>query len=259
MNILETKGFIIGMVHLDALPGSASFKDNCSFIIERALEDAKTLESAGVDAIMVENMGDLPFTAKLNKSQVAALSCATALVKNAVKIPVGVDAAFNDAEAAISIAKFLDLDFVRIPVFVDTVLFTDGIIYPSAHECMTIKRNLNANKVKILADVQVKHSHMLSNNISIEQSAKEALSCGADAIIVTGTQIGEETPLDLIKRVKKVVNIPVIAGSGIDTHNIKEQFAICDGAIVGSSLKEGGVFTNKISYDKTLELVKAKN
>ena len=66
------------------------------------------------------------------------------------------------------------------------------------------------------------------------------MDSGADGIIVTGTQIGEETPLDLIKRVKNVVKVPVFAGSGVKAENIKDQLQIADGAIIGSSLKEGG-------------------
>ena len=101
----------------------------------------------------------------------------------------------------------------------------------------------------MIADVQVKHAHMMLSHITVEQSAKEAVDNGADGIIVTGTQIGEETPLDLIKRVKNVVNVPVFAGSGVKAENIKEQMQIADGAIIGSSLKEGGVLSNPISYD----------
>ena len=71
----------------------------------------------------------------------------------------------------------------------------------------------------------------------------------ADGIIVTGTQVGEETPLDLIKRVKNVVNLPVFAGSGVNAENIHDQLQTADGAIIGSSLKEGGILTNPISYE----------
>ena len=80
-------------------------------------------------------------------------------------------------------------------------------------------------------------------------SACEAADSGADGIIVTGTQIGEETPIDLIKRVKQVVKLPVFAGSGVKAENIKEQMKVADGAIIGSSLKEGGILTNPIDYD----------
>ena len=54
-----------------------------------------------------------------------------------------------------------------------------------------------------------------------------------------------------------MVGIPVIAGSGVNTTNIADQLNIADGAIVGSSLKEGGDITHPISYDLTSALVGA--
>ena len=196
-----------------------------------------------------EDNVETPFSALLNKAQMAALTAATMAVKKAVQIPVGVDAAFNDCEANIAIAAITGASFIRVPVFVDTVIFTDGVIYPCAKKCMEYRKAMGKEEIKVFADVQVKHAHMLLSHITVEQSAKEALDNGADGIIVTGTQIGEETPIDLIKRVKNVVKVPVFAGSGVKAENIKEQMQIADGAIIGSSLKEGGVLSNPISYD----------
>ncbi len=160
-----------------------------------------------------------------------------------------VDAAFSDCEADFAIAAVTGASFVRVPVFVDTVCFSDGIIYPCAKKCIEYRKQMGLEHVKILADVQVKHAHMLLPQITIEQSAKEAADCGVDGIIVTGSQIGEETPLDFIKRVKQAVSLPVFAGSGVKAGNIREQMQIADGAVIGSSLKEGGILTNPISYE----------
>lgn len=240
---------VIGMVHCLPLPTTAGFDGDYQKILDHAVRDAVTLEKAGADAVIVENMGDTPFAALLNKAQVAALAAAVMQVKNAVTIPVGVDAAFNDCEAGIAIAAITGATFIRVPVFVDTVVFTDGVIYPCAKHCRDYRKAMGKESIKILADVQVKHAHMLLAGISVEQSAKEAADNGADAIIITGTQIGEETPLDMIKRVKQVVNIPVFAGSGVKAENIKEQLKTADGAIIGSSLKEGGIISNPISYE----------
>ena len=95
---------VIGMVHCLPLPTTAGFDGDYQKILDRAVQDAVTLEKAGVDAVIVENMGDTPFSALLNKAQMAALTAATMAVKTAVQIPVGVDAAFNDCEADIAIA-----------------------------------------------------------------------------------------------------------------------------------------------------------
>lgn len=248
---------VIGMVHCLPLPTTAGFDGDYEKIIARAVQDALTLEKAGVDAVIVENMGDTPFSAMLDKAQVAALAAVTMQVKNAVKIPVGVDAAFNDCEASIAIASITGAEFIRVPVFVDTVVFTDGIILPCAKKCLEYRKAMGREDIKILADVQVKHAHMLLPYVTVEQSAKEARDNGADGIIVTGTQIGEETPLDLIRRVKQTVDLPVFAGSGVKAENIKDQFQIADGAIIGSSLKEGGIISNPISYDLVKKVLDA--
>ena len=255
--ICKNAGAVIGMVHCKPLPTTMGFSGDYQEIIKSAVEDAKTLERAGVDGIIVENMGDTPFSALLNKAQVAALSVAAFAVREAVKIPIGIDAAFNDCEAGLAIAAMVNADFIRVPVFVDTVLFTDGIIEPCAKKCMEYKKSMGLENVKILADIQVKHAHMLLPGITIEQSAKDAAANGADAIIVTGSQIGEETPIEMIERVKKVVNIPVISGSGVNDLNIKGQFNIADGAIIGSGFKADGKIENPISYELTKKVMDA--
>lgn len=255
-----TKGakLVIGMVHCLPLPQTSGFSGDYETILERAVADACTLEKAGVDAIIVENMGDTPFSALLDKAQVAALSAAATRVRQAVKLPIGIDAAFNDCEASLAIAGICGADFIRVPVFVDTVLFSDGVIYPCARKCMNYRKAMGLEHVKILADVQVKHATMLSPQITIEMSAKDAVSNGADAIIVTGAAIGAEAPIEMLQRVQKVVNVPLFAGSGVNHKNIREQLNIADGCIIGSSLKKGGVLTNPIDYELVREVIKAK-
>lgn len=251
-------GFVIGMVHCLPLPGTMGYEGDFEKIIDHAVEDAKILERAGVDAVIVENMGDTPFAIKLDVIQSNSLAVITQKVCEAINIPVGVDAAFNDYETSLSIAHITGAQFVRIPVFVDTVEFYGGIIYPCARECMNYKRSIGADDVLILADAQVKHTNMVLPHVSIESSAKNAQDCGADAIIVTGSVIGSETPIEMIERVKKNVKIPVIAGSGVNKNNIKEQFKIADGAIIGSSLKVGGILSNPISEELVKEVLNNK-
>ena len=51
----------IGVVHLKALPGSPSYENNLSEIYKSALEDSTALQNGGVDSIIIENFGDIPF------------------------------------------------------------------------------------------------------------------------------------------------------------------------------------------------------
>lgn len=256
--IQNGKGFVIGMVHCLPLPGTPGYGGSCDAIIAHALRDAKTLEECGADALIVENMGDSPFAAKLDLIQSNALAVVASKVRDAVKIPVGIDAAFNDYETSLSIAHIIGAEFVRIPVFVDTVEFYGGFITPCARDCMRYRKAIGADNVMVLADIQVKHTNMVLPHVSIESSARSAASCGADGIIVTGSAIGQETPIEMIERVKSVVSVPVIAGSGVKESNIAEQFKIADGAIIGSSLKEGGRLENPISAELTKRLLAAR-
>jgi len=76
-------------------------------------------------------------------------------------------------------------------------------------------------------------------------------------IIVTGTHIGEETPMEIIEKVRKIVNVPLIVASGVKETNIRHQLDIADAAIVGSSLKEGGIISNPVSLELTKKLIHA--
>ncbi|KAA3382967.1 photosystem I assembly BtpA, partial [Akkermansia muciniphila] len=65
---------MIGMVHCLPLPGTMGYGGDMGKIIEQAVADAVLLEQVGFDAIIVENMGDAPFAAKMDEEQKAALA-----------------------------------------------------------------------------------------------------------------------------------------------------------------------------------------
>lgn len=246
---------VIGMVHLLPLPGSPGFEGSMDRIYEQALYDAKAMEDGGVSALMVENFGDVPYSKTLSLEQSTALAAVATAVRMNTSLPIGIDAAFCDYKSALACAKASKADFVRLAVFVDTVECFAGILEPCCSEALKYRKQLNAEDIMIFADVQVKHTHMLLPGVDIVESAQVALSCGADAIIVTGAATGMQTPIDTVKRVKNSVPCPVIIGSGVKAENIREQLAIADGAIVGSSLKEGNVVTNRVDLNKVRELM----
>ncbi|MDO5690620.1 MAG: BtpA/SgcQ family protein [Tissierellia bacterium] len=250
---------VIGMVHCLPLPGTMGYRGSVEDIIVQAVNDAKTLEAAGCTGIIVENMGDSPFGISMDEPQAAVLSIVADHVKRTVSIPIGIDAAMNDYRNNFAIAKAVGATFVRIPVFVDTVEFYGGVIKPVAREAIAYRSALACEDVAILADIQVKHTHMLLSEVSIEDSAKNAQDCGADAVIVTGRYIGTETPMDIIRRAKKVIKLPLIVASGVKPENIKEQLNIANGAIIGSSLKIDGVLSNPISAELCQEIFDALN
>lgn len=262
MNIVErmSRGekLSIGMVHTLPLPGT--YRNTCGMekIIERAVADAKTLERAGFDALIVENVNDGPFGEKgMSTQQIAAMAVITRKVREAVSIDVGIDAC-GDSIAGIEIANIVGgVSFVRIPAYVDVRISMTGIDIPNGGKAVLRRKEIGAEQVKLFADVQVKHTYPLCPEISIEQSTAWAVANFADAIIVTGVTTGAETPLETIRRVKAVTKLPVVVGSGTKLQNVAEQYRCCDGAIIGSSLKENGDLLNPVDYQKAAELIAA--
>lgn len=247
---------IIGMVHCLPLPGTLGYGGSMEEIHGRAVRDGMILERAGADAIIVENTNDFPQSEKLETEQVAALAAVTRSVVEKAGIPVGVDAAFSDGAAGIAIACAAGASFIRSPVFVDCVQVTGvGRIYPCARQVIRMKQVLGAYGIKVFADVQVKHSRLLMDEVSLEESCQGAVSAGADALIITGISTGMETSLDAVRAAKAAVEIPVIIGSGFRRDNAREQLKVADGAIVGTALKVGGLTMNPVDLELCSQLM----
>lgn len=255
-NVNNGGKLIIGMVHCLPLPGTLNYGGDMEYIYERAIADTLNLEKAGVDAIIVENTLDMPFTESLEIEQIAALAGITRTVVENTKLPVGVGASFNDGVAGIGIAYTTGAQFIRSSVYVDTMQAVGlGTMNPRAKEIIRYRKLIGAEHIKIFADVQVKHSHPILKEISLEESALAARDCGADVLIATGISTGYETPMEKVKAIKKVLSIPVIIGSGFSEENSEEQLKLADGAIIGSALKKDKIIENPVDYELTKSLV----
>ena len=62
-NIFNKKKIVIGVVHLRPLPGSPSYGgESVENIYDFALKDTESYLKGGIDGIIVENHGDIPFS-----------------------------------------------------------------------------------------------------------------------------------------------------------------------------------------------------
>ena len=254
----EGKKVIAGMVHCLPLPGTLLYGGSMEAVLHKALADAAALKAVGVDAVIVENTNDRPLAERLETEQTAAMAAVARQVVEETGLVVGIDASFNDGPAGIAVACASGASFIRCPVYVDCVMVTGvGKIGPCAKEVLRMRRLLGAEHIGIWADVQVKHSHLLLPEVSLEESARTAWEYGAEVLIVTGLSTGLETPLEAVRRVKKAVPIPVVAGSGFSLGNAAEQLEAADGAIVGTAMKKGGSTMEPIDPELGRALMKA--
>jgi len=257
-DLLGASKALIGMVHLLPLPGSPRWGGSMEEVIERALEDARVLRSAGMDALLVENHGDVPFSReRVDAATVAAMARVIAELRRAVALPVGVNVLKNDAQSALAVAVATGARFIRVNVHTGAVVADQGIIQSEAAATLRYRRLLGAD-VKLFADVQARHGAPLAP-VEIEQEARDCAARGlADALVVSGKATGEATPLEDVKRVRSAVReVPLLVGSGVTPDSVAELLSVANGAIVGTFLKRDGRLGNPVDPERVKRLVEA--
>jgi len=232
------------------------FGGSLQLVIDRAITDAQLLADGGVDGVMVENYGDVPFhTDALPPYSISALTLAVHEVRRAVSLPVGVNALRNDAAAALSIAACTEADLIRVNVHTGAMMTDQGWITGKASETLRLRTALNA-PVAIFADVLVKHA-VPPAGLTIEDAARDTWDRGlADSLIVSGAATGSATDANDVARVKRVLpNAPVWIGSGVTETNVVELLHAADGVIVGSAFEEGSRAGGPVILDQVRRLV----
>lgn len=256
--IFRKDKFIIGMIHLPALPGTADGKcARFSDLSKYALQELDALQSGGVDGVIVENFWDLPYFPEcVDTVTVAAVASLAGIIVEHASVPVGINVLYNDFRAELAIARAVNAAFIRAEVFVDPAVSETGVIPASSARMIRERAALNAEEIAILADVHGKNTQVLWDR-EITESAVDAETRGlADAVIVTGAGTGKSASLDDLRRVKEKINIPLLAGSGVKPTTLKDLFSVCDGVIVGSYFKEGGNIRSKTDIDRVRELTR---
>ncbi len=253
---------IVGMVHLDALPGAPDFDGDRAAVREAMVRDARRLVDGGVDAVMVENFGDAPFYAdSVPTHTVAEMAALVADLRDVVDVPIGVNVLRNDAEAAVSVAAATGAAFVRVNVHTGVRATDQGIVTGRAAETVRLRNRL-APDVDILADVDVKHAAPVADRPLAEEVADLIRRGRADGIVVSGAGTGRETDRKHLEAVVDArdrldADVPVVVGSGVTRGTVDEVLGIAEGAIVGSDLKQGGEVTAPVDAERVRELVDA--
>ena len=245
----------IGVVHLLPLPGSTRWCGNMDSVLARADEEATVLERGGAHGIIVENFGDAPFRiGRLDPETVSAMTLAVERVRQATKLPVGINMLRNDARSALAVAAVTGAAFIRVNVHYGVMAADEGLVQGEAHDTLRQRRALDVD-VKILADVLVKHATPLGP-ADLGLAARETDQRGlADGLIVTGPVTGLPAAAADVTTVRQAVPQGfILVGSGVDETNARHLLAEADGAIVGTSLKRDGVVSNPIDPERVKRL-----
>jgi uncharacterized protein len=258
---------VVGMVHLLPLPGSPRWQGSMDQVLGRAEEDARALLEGGVDGLLVENFGDVPFhPGAVPPETVAALARAVVRVREVVEglrsrtepgrrrgpadpagpggrarpIPVGLNVLRNDARAGVGIAAAAGAAFLRVNVHTGSMFTDQGLLEGRAHETLRERARLVPHLL-LLADVHVKHATPPIGE-SLEAAARDAVHRGlADILVVSGSGTGEATDPERIRRVREAVpGVPVWVGSGVTADTVGRILGEPEGTGAGEAESDGG-------------------
>lgn len=258
-NLFKTGCSLVGAVHVPALPGSADYAGDINKIIETTVMDSLAYVKGGCDALIIENMHDVPYlNGAVEPETVAAMTACIIAAKKEVKVPLGVQllAAANLHSLAVALA--CGLDFIRVEGFVFAHVGDEGLHQSSAAALIRKRAALKANHIKIFADIKKKHSsHAITADLSLGECAHAAEFFKADGVIVTGGRTGEAPDREYLEEAKKEVKIPVLIGSGVTAENVGQYKDLANALIVGSSLKKDGNWQNPVDINRVQKLKQA--
>lgn len=258
--IFKSKKPVIGVIHLLPLPGSARWTGDLEEVLLRAEQEALALASGGIDSIIIENFFDAPFAKdRVDVSTACALTLAVKRVSSVTSLPIGVNVLRNDALTALAIATVCGAAYVRVNVLSGAMVTDQGIIESDARNVLLYRRQLMGDKIKIFADVMVKHAYPLGEGNDIALAAKDTmLRAGGDALIVSGTGTGQTPDMKDLKKVRKAMpEAPIFVGSGSTQENVRELLSVADGIIVGTTLKRRGQLEQPVDVDRVRDFVNA--
>lgn len=233
---------LIGMVHVGALPGTPRATQTVEALIHDALQEVRVLAEGGCDAILLENMHDVPYLRReVGPEIVAAMTAVASAVREATYLPCGVQVLAGANEAALAVALAAGFEFIRAEGFVFGHVADEGWMDACAGPLLRYRKQIGADHIAIWTDVKKKHSaHAATADVSLAETVKAAEFCGADAVIVTGEATGRETSPDDLAAARNATTLPVIVGSGVTADNAASMLKQADAVIVGSALKHDG-------------------
>lgn len=246
------------MIHVRALPGAPRATDSLAAVLGKAVEEAEALAAAGFDALMIENMHDVPYLrGTVGPEIVAGMTAIGAAIKRAVNLPLGVQILAGANCEAVAAAAACGAEFVRVENFVYAHVADEGLMpEAAAGPLLRYRRQIDAGHVRIFADIKKKHAaHAITADVDLAETARTAVLCGADGVIVTGGATGRPTAVEDVAAVHEAIEQPVLVGSGVTPENLPALWPHADGFIVGSTLKRAGLWSNELDASRIRDFV----
>ncbi len=249
---------LIGMIHVGALPGTPAARKSLDEIIATAVAEARMYRDHGYNAVMIENMHDRPYVnGDVGAEIVAAMTAVGREVRRDSGLPLGVQVLAGANRQALAVALASGASFIRAEGFVFAHVADEGLIESCAADLLRFRRQIGAEQIAVFADIKKKHSaHAITADVGLADTAHAAEFFLVDGVIVTGTATGRPTDPHEVSAVAAEVGIPVLVGSGVTPENLA-AYAAADGIIVGSYIKQDGLWSNPLDPVRLAAMTRA--
>ena len=250
--------FLAAMIAVLPLPGSPRYDGDDQKVVDQALSDLEMYKKAGVDSVFLENDHDLPYIQPpLDEDGIALMTKIAKEARKRFDGPIGIQMLEAANITSLEIASEADLDYIRVEAFVFAHVGGSGIINGSAGKILRRRKELDAEHIKVFADVKKKHgSHSLTIDLDIKDEIMQAEFFLADGVIVTSQFTGMKPDTNDLIKAKSVTKLPVLIGSGMTPQNISDYLPLADGFIVGSYFRKDGKFLETLQPERLDEFMK---
>ena len=247
---------IIAMCHLQPMPGDPDYDEagGMDKVIELARHDFRALQEGGVDGVMFSNEFSLPYLTKVRPSTIAAMAYVIGELRREIEIPYGVNCLW-DPIASIDLASATGAKFIR--EIISGVYASDfGLWNTDPGATARHKIAVHAKDVKMLYNIVPEAAKYLADRDIAQIARSTEFNCHPDALCVSGLTAGVETDTQVLKQVKDAVkSTPILCNTGCRKDNIERQLSVADGAVVATTLKEDGIFRNKVDINRVKEFM----
>lgn len=239
----------IGMVHFKALPGSPSYAgETDQEILEAARADRDALLAAGFTAVSFSNEGDRPYLTTATRETITLMTWLISELSRDLEVPFGCGVLI-DPYATLAVARAVKASFVRLTFGVYAGVF--GMEEQDPGQLLRYRDQIGATDVDILMNVSAHFGTSLDNRDQVELTKSYVAMVQPAAVQVHGLGAGFAPAVTEVARIKEAVGaVPVLAASGTTVDNVAEFLEVCQGTIVGSSLKYNGIIWNAIDPER---------
>ena len=247
---------VIGMCHLAALPGDPHYDRDggVEAVLDRARDEFRDLQAGGVDAVMFSNEFSLPYLTQTEPITAISMARIVGELRSEIEVPFGVNVLW-DATASIDLAVATGAAFVR-EIFTGVYASDYGTWDTNVGGTVRHRRRVDGDHVRLLYNIVPESAVYMGERDLVDVTRSTVFNSRPDAICVSGLTAGSATDIEHLRTVRGAAgDTPVFVNTGVKAHNVADQLAESDGAVVGTFFKQDGAFDNRVDRARVEELM----